>query len=214
MEPILPPPLRLQLSHEPVSVTHDEVSASISAFLSAYAARTGAQTSSNADDPSSAATGSTGGVVASQLTRLMNGLAGKIDYDVFSKFVGASGFDTPKDTDDEYETPAEVLESTSQPSTSAAIADSALPSQPPAPKSEQGVDGTVSFSRSDELHADSDIPDPTSLISSQPDADAKDNDDKKRKKDKKEKKEKKEKKSKHEGDEDKESKKKRRKSSD
>lgn len=112
MEPALPLPLRLDVSHAPVAVDHTTVSESISLFLTSYAARTG--TSNAATDDASTATGSTGGVVAAQLTRLMNGLAGKIDYDAFANLVsGLNPRDNDMEMDDEElpdETPIEVLD--------------------------------------------------------------------------------------------------------
>ncbi|SPO30855.1 uncharacterized protein UTRI_05523_B [Ustilago trichophora] len=90
MEPALPLPLRLQLSHAAIPMEHESVSESIASFLTSYAARTGthnAASSSSEDNSGSAVGGSTGGVVAAQLTRLMNGLAGKIDYDAFSSLI-------------------------------------------------------------------------------------------------------------------------------
>ncbi|GAC74439.1 hypothetical protein PANT_11c00066 [Moesziomyces antarcticus T-34] len=102
MEPALPLPLRLELAHAPVSMDHTAVSESISSFLAQYAARTGTH---NASED---AAGSTGGVVAAQLTRLMNGLAGKIDYDAFTAMITAA------ETVDEMDTPMEVLEPSSQ----------------------------------------------------------------------------------------------------
>lgn len=96
MEPALPLPLRLELiapSSDP-TMDHAAVSESISLFLSQYAARTGTHNvASAADDPSNTSAGSTGGVVAAQLTRLMNGLAGKIDYDAFTNLI--SGLNNP-----------------------------------------------------------------------------------------------------------------------
>ncbi|SNX84023.1 uncharacterized protein MEPE_02731 [Melanopsichium pennsylvanicum] len=98
MEPALPLPLRLQLAHDPVPMEHFHVSDSISSFLTAYAARTGthnaaaaAAASSNLDGDAAtaSASGSTGGVVAAQLTRLMNGLQGKIDYAAFSDLISS-----------------------------------------------------------------------------------------------------------------------------
>ncbi|GAK66310.1 uncharacterized protein PAN0_012d4532 [Moesziomyces antarcticus] len=101
MEPALPLPLRLELAHAPVSMDHTAVSESISSFLAQYAARTGTH---NASED---AAGSTGGVVAAQLTRLMNGLAGKIDYDAFTAMIAGT-------VDEEMETPMEVLEPSTQ----------------------------------------------------------------------------------------------------
>ncbi|KAI3475610.1 hypothetical protein L1887_62983 [Cichorium endivia] len=75
---------------------HTAVSESISSFLAQYAARTGTH---NASED---AAGSTGGVVAAQLTRLMNGLAGKIDYDAFTAMITAA------ETVDEMDTPMEA----------------------------------------------------------------------------------------------------------
>lgn len=103
MEPALPLPLRLDISHPPVSTSHSAVSSSIATFLSTYAARTGTQNTSSEDSSAS----STGGVVAAQLTRLMNGLQGRIDYDAFTSFITPSNIG-----DDEDATPKELLQLT------------------------------------------------------------------------------------------------------
>ncbi|KAJ1022291.1 hypothetical protein NDA13_005202 [Ustilago tritici] len=118
MEPALPLPLRLDLTHSPVPASHESVSESISHFLSAYAARTGTQNAaSSSDDPSSSSSSaSTGGVVAAQLTRLMNGLAGKIDHDIFANLfpttstTAADAVDIDQEEVDQLETPREVLD--------------------------------------------------------------------------------------------------------
>lgn len=108
MEPALPLPLRLNLTHSPVPTSHDQVSTSISNFLSSYAARTGTQNAASSDDPSSSASGSTGGVVAAQLTRLMNGLSGKIDLDLFNLFPSTTSITNTAEEIDQ-ETPTQVL---------------------------------------------------------------------------------------------------------
>ncbi|SPC67812.1 uncharacterized protein UHOD_06913 [Ustilago sp. UG-2017b] len=118
MEPALPLPLRLDLTHSPVPTSHESVSESISHFLSAYAARTGTQNAaSSSDDPSSSSSSaSTGGVVAAQLTRLMNGLARKIDHDIFANLfpttstTAADSVDIDQEEVDQLETPREVLD--------------------------------------------------------------------------------------------------------
>lgn len=133
MEPALPSPLRLRLEHAPAPASHEDVSASIQVFLAAYAARTGAQTSSN-DDPAISTGGSaasTGGVVASQLTRLMNGLAGRIDYDAFAQLIsGLNPPSVPPPLDDEMDVRS--------------VSDFSPPATATAPQ------GETSFSRTDE----------------------------------------------------------------
>lgn len=169
MEPALPLPLRLQLSHAAVPMEHDQVSDSIAAFLTSYAARTGtnniASSSAAAEDPTSngGGSGSTGGVVAAQLTRLMNGLAGRIDYDAFTNLISglnntthnsnssngaASSHTTFQEDDDdvdmqqqEEETPVELLEPSSSVSISATTTTNA------------DADGKQSFSQTDELQS-------------------------------------------------------------
>lgn len=149
MEPALPSPLRLRLEHAPTPASHEDVSASIQVFLAAYAARTGAQTSTT-DDPA-AATGvgaggsaaSTGGVVASQLTRLMNGLAGRIDYDAFAQLI--SGLNNPAPSIPKLEDDDEEMDVRS-------VTEFSPPASAIAPQSQaQGADdGELSFSRNDE----------------------------------------------------------------
>lgn len=158
MEPALPLPLRLRLEHAPIQTSHEDVSASIQLFLADYAARTGAQTSSSIDDQNAASAtaaggagsggASTGGVVASQLTRLMNGLAGRVDYDAFAQLL--SGFapsSAPQSNgmndDEDEEMDVRTVTEFSPPA--AASTTSAMPATD---------DGEASFSRADELHHD------------------------------------------------------------
>ncbi|CDW96167.1 hypothetical protein [Sporisorium scitamineum] len=122
MEPALPLPLRLDLSFAPATpVDHTTVSDSISLFLSSYAARTGTSNAatSTSDDNTATGAASTGGVVAAQLTRLMNGLSGKIDYDAFTTLISNMGQSSTMGGEDDAvvedevmddATPVEVLE--------------------------------------------------------------------------------------------------------
>ncbi|EST09384.1 hypothetical protein PSEUBRA_000979 [Kalmanozyma brasiliensis GHG001] len=181
MEPALPLPLRLDVSHASVPTEHAAVSDAISHFLTSYAARTGTcnAASSSADDT---ATGSTGGVVAAQLTRLMNGLAGKIDYDAFTLLTSSAAVvaeDDDEPMNEEEETPAEVLDS-----------------NPPDGDTGDGI-GTESFSKAQEV-VDGSTPNIDSSLRSDPMDESPRKKDKKDKKDKKERKERKEKKLKKE----------------
>ena len=90
MEPALPLPLRLDLSYStPTTLAHDDVAERISDFLASYAARTGTSNAASGTDEAASST-TTGGVVAAQLTRLTNGLRGKIDYDAFTALLQPS----------------------------------------------------------------------------------------------------------------------------
>ncbi|KAJ1019547.1 hypothetical protein NDA18_006025 [Ustilago nuda] len=184
MEPALPLPLRLDLTHCPVSRSHECVSECISHFLSAYAARTGTQNAaSSSDDPSSSSSSaSTGGVVAAQLTRLMNGLAGKIDHDIFANLfpttftTAADALDIDQEQVDQLETPREVLD----------------PSQKRGAPGGDG-EGRDSFSKADELSHDETPNLDDSLTTEDPVHDAEEESPRKKSKKEKEKKEKKEK---------------------
>ncbi|PWN49885.1 hypothetical protein IE53DRAFT_362807 [Violaceomyces palustris] len=82
MDPPLAPPLRLKLEHPDVPISHPDTSDMIRLFLAEHAARTGAaaaagpsnDTGGDSNENGGSASTSTGGVMASQLTRLMNGL--------------------------------------------------------------------------------------------------------------------------------------------
>lgn len=176
MEPALPLPLRLDISHPSVPTEHAAVSDAISHFLTSYAARTGTSNAASSSDDT--ATGSTGGVVAAQLTRLMNGLAGKIDYDAFTLLTSSAAAVVDDDDDElmvaQQETPAEVLDS-----------------NPPDGDTGDGI-GTESFSKTQELQ-DATTPTIDSSLRSNPmDASPRKKKDKKDKKERKDKKLKKE----------------------
>ncbi|CBQ69242.1 conserved hypothetical protein [Sporisorium reilianum SRZ2] len=185
MEPALPLPLRLDLSFAPAApIEHATVSDSISLFLSSYAARTGTSNAATTSTEEPSAGASTGGVVAAQLTRLMNGLSGKIDYDAFTSLIsnlGRPSADADADADEAMHdaTPVEVLEST--------------PSRGVEEEEEAADDaeGALSFSKAQELH-EAQTPTLESSLLTQNPLEA-DSPSKKSKKDKKEKKEKKDK---------------------
>ncbi|SJX64882.1 uncharacterized protein SRS1_15311 [Sporisorium reilianum f. sp. reilianum] len=183
MEPALPLPLRLDLSFAPAApIEHATVSDSISLFLSSYAARTGTSNAATTSTEEPSAGASTGGVVAAQLTRLMNGLSGKIDYDAFTSLIsnlGQPAADADADEAMHEATPVEVLEST--------------PSR--GVEEEEVVDdgeGALSFSKAQELH-EAQTPTLDSSLLTQNPLEA-DSPSKKSKKDKKEKRDKKDRK--------------------
>ncbi|KAJ9474622.1 hypothetical protein PHBOTO_005065 [Pseudozyma hubeiensis] len=170
MEPALPLPLRLDLTLPPHPTDHTTVSSHISSFLSSYASRTGTSNStSNPDEGSS----TTGGIVAAQLTRLMNGLSGRIDYDAFESLISGLNQTSNDDT-----TPAEVLE------------------EEEGAVEAEGTQGAESFSKHDELS--SHTPNIDDSLRQDPMDNSEESPRKKHKKDKKDKKERKEKKLKKE----------------
>ncbi|KIS67324.1 uncharacterized protein UMAG_04424 [Mycosarcoma maydis] len=173
MEPALPLPLRLDLSHPAVPTDHTSVSHSISQFLSSYAARTG--TSNSASHPDETATSTTGGVVAAQLTRLMNGLAGKIDYDAFESLLTSLGSCSSNHID-ELETPVELLQ---HPQTDA--------DTEPTQFSPQSTPATQDSSRSNQDPSQPSQPESPSKKSKKDKKHKKDKKDKKNKNDKKDK---------------------------
>ena len=182
---------------------HDMVSDSISAFLSAYAARTGTHNAVSAsDDPSASSSGSTGGVVAAQLTRLMNGLAGRIDYDAFTNLISGLNSNNTAPSSPTTTTAAAAADTDISMAVDEDDDDPALletPAglvEPPTTANDNGDgEGKESFSKSDELAqaATPTVDDSLRDDSASP--------SKKSKKDKKDKKDKKEKKSKKVKDE-------------